>query len=159
MWKGKKVSVIFPTYNEKDSIKDAINDFFKYGYVDEIVVVNNNAAAGTSEEVKKTRAIEVFEIRQGPIAFVIDHLNDGQFVFFRASLRSRFASGGPLGRIRTDHESRHPPAQRFRRISPATGARVAAGRALRGAGRANLRLHQVLLLGREGVGEGRRGGD
>ena len=65
MWKGKKVSVIFPTYNEKDSIKDAINDFFKYGYVDEIVVVNNNAAEGTKEEVEKTKAIQVFEKKQG----------------------------------------------------------------------------------------------
>ena len=39
MWKGKKVSVIFPTYNEKDSIREAIEDFFTSGYVDEIVVV------------------------------------------------------------------------------------------------------------------------
>ncbi len=65
MWKGKKVSVIFPTYNEKDSIYDSINDFFRSGYVDEIVVVNNNAAEGTSEEVKKTKAREVFEKKQG----------------------------------------------------------------------------------------------
>lgn len=65
MWKGKKVSVIFPTYNEKGSIYDAIKDFFGNGYVDEIVVVNNNAAKGTSEEVRKTRAREVFEKKQG----------------------------------------------------------------------------------------------
>lgn len=65
MWKGKKVSVIFPTYNEKESIYDSINDFFANGYVDEIVVVNNNAAKGTSEEVKKTKAREVFEKKQG----------------------------------------------------------------------------------------------
>ena len=65
MWKGKKVSVIFPTYNEKESIYDSINDFFANGYVDEIVVVNNNAAKGTSEEVRKTKAREVFEKKQG----------------------------------------------------------------------------------------------
>lgn len=65
MWKGKKVSVIFPTYNEKESIYDAINNFFANGYVDEIIVVNNNAAEGTSEEVKKTKAREVFEKKQG----------------------------------------------------------------------------------------------
>lgn len=53
MWKGKKVSVIFPTYNERDSIRDAIESFFKTGYVDEIVVVNNNAIEGTTEEVAK----------------------------------------------------------------------------------------------------------
>lgn len=33
--------------------------------IDEIIVVNNNAAKGTSEEVAKTKAIEVFEKIQG----------------------------------------------------------------------------------------------
>ena len=65
MWKNKVVSVVFPTYNEKDSIRKAIEDFFSQGYVDEIVVVNNNAAQGTSEEVAKTKAREVFEEKQG----------------------------------------------------------------------------------------------
>ena len=65
MWRDKKVSVIFPTYNEKDSIRAAIEDFFRSGYVDEIVVVNNNAAEGTDAEVAQTRARLVHESRQG----------------------------------------------------------------------------------------------
>ena len=65
MWNGKQISVIFPTYNEKDSIYQAIEDFFASGYVDEIVVVNNNAAPGTAEEVARTRAKQVFEPQQG----------------------------------------------------------------------------------------------
>lgn len=65
MWNGKKVSVIFPTYNEKDSIRAAIEDFLASGYVDEIVVVNNNAAAGTDEEVQQTSARLVYETAQG----------------------------------------------------------------------------------------------
>ncbi|HIG47722.1 MAG TPA: glycosyltransferase family 2 protein [candidate division Zixibacteria bacterium] len=65
MWNGKRISVIFPTYNEKDSIYQAIEDFFATGYVDEIVVVNNNAAPGTEEEVARTRAKQVFEKKQG----------------------------------------------------------------------------------------------
>jgi len=65
MWRNKKVSVIFPTYNEKDSIRAAIEEFFEDGLVDEIVVVNNNAAAGTDDEVKQTRARLVYETRQG----------------------------------------------------------------------------------------------
>lgn len=65
MYNGEKVSVIFPTYNEKDSIRESIEDFFAAGMVDEIIVVNNNAAAGTSEEVAKTQAREVFETQQG----------------------------------------------------------------------------------------------
>jgi glycosyltransferase involved in cell wall biosynthesis len=65
MWNNKTVSVVLPTYNEKESIKEAIDGFFASGVVDEVVVCNNNAAAGTSEEVAKTRAREVFEKRQG----------------------------------------------------------------------------------------------
>lgn len=65
MWNGKRISVIFPTYNEKDSIYQAIEDFFANGYVDEVVVINNNAAEGTAEEVARTRARQVFETRQG----------------------------------------------------------------------------------------------
>lgn len=65
MWKNKKVSVVFSTYNEKESIKDVIEDFFSTKIVDEIVVVNNNAVEGTHEEVKKTRAILVHETKQG----------------------------------------------------------------------------------------------
>jgi glycosyltransferase involved in cell wall biosynthesis len=65
MWRDKKVSVIFPTYNEKESIYSSIIDFFASGYVDEVVVVNNNAAPGTDEEVKKTPAQLVYENQQG----------------------------------------------------------------------------------------------
>lgn len=65
MWRDKKVSIIFPTYNEKDSIRESIEDFFAHGYVDEVVVVNNNAAEGTDEEVGKTNARLVHEARQG----------------------------------------------------------------------------------------------
>jgi glycosyltransferase involved in cell wall biosynthesis len=65
MWKGQTVAVIFPTYNEKDSIRAAIADYFSTGLVDEVIVVNNNAADGTSEEVAGTGAREVFERKQG----------------------------------------------------------------------------------------------
>jgi glycosyltransferase involved in cell wall biosynthesis len=65
VYNNETVSVIFPTYNEKDSIRAAIEDFFATGLVDEVIVVNNNAAAGTSEEVAPTRAREVLETRQG----------------------------------------------------------------------------------------------
>ena len=65
MWNGKSVSVILPTYNEKDSIVDVIRRFEALGVVDEVLVVNNNAAAGTSEVVATTTAREVVETRQG----------------------------------------------------------------------------------------------
>lgn len=65
MWKQKKVAVILPTYREKRSIRDAIINFYSSGYVDEIIVVDNNAEEGTREEVAKTKARLVWENRQG----------------------------------------------------------------------------------------------
>ncbi len=65
MWRGKSVAVILPTYNEKDSIRAAAFDFQQEGLADQVIVVNNNAAPGTSEEVAGTGARELFETRQG----------------------------------------------------------------------------------------------
>jgi glycosyltransferase involved in cell wall biosynthesis len=65
MWNNNKISLIMPTYNEKESIRASIEEFFNTGYVDEVIVVNNNAAQGTDDEVKKTRAKLVHESRQG----------------------------------------------------------------------------------------------
>jgi glycosyltransferase involved in cell wall biosynthesis len=48
MWRGKRVAVIFPTYNEKDSIRASIREYLDTGLVDDLIVVNNNAAPGTS---------------------------------------------------------------------------------------------------------------
>ncbi|MFH0936772.1 MAG: bifunctional glycosyltransferase/class I SAM-dependent methyltransferase [Candidatus Daviesbacteria bacterium] len=65
MWDKKTVSVIFPTYREKKSIRRTIQEFDSTGYIDEIIVVDNNAEKGTREEVEKTRAKLIYEPRQG----------------------------------------------------------------------------------------------
>lgn len=65
MWLGQRISVILPTYNEKDSIRQMIRDLESIELVDEIIVINNNAAEGTSEEVSGTSAIEYHEPKQG----------------------------------------------------------------------------------------------
>ncbi len=65
MWQGYIVSVVLPTYNEKDSIRASIHEIEVIGCVDEIIVVNNNAAPGTSEEVAQTTAREIHEPNQG----------------------------------------------------------------------------------------------
>lgn len=65
MYEGKSVSIAIATYREKKSIKKVINDFFSTGFVDEVVVVNNNAETGTDKEIKKTKARIVYETRQG----------------------------------------------------------------------------------------------
>jgi glycosyltransferase involved in cell wall biosynthesis len=65
MWHGRPVSVILPTYNERDSIRRSIEEFFETGVVDEVLVVNNNATPGTTEEVARTAAREILEPCQG----------------------------------------------------------------------------------------------
>jgi glycosyltransferase involved in cell wall biosynthesis len=65
MWRGKTVAVIFPTYNEKDSIRSAALEYLQTGLADQVIVVNNNAAPGTSEEIAGTGAQEIFETKQG----------------------------------------------------------------------------------------------
>ena len=54
------MSVGLPTYIEKGSIADDIRGFEDLGIVDNIVVVNNNAAPGTSNKVASTSATEIF---------------------------------------------------------------------------------------------------
>jgi glycosyltransferase involved in cell wall biosynthesis len=65
MWNGKTVSVVLMTYAERDSIREVIDGFFATGLVEEVLVVDNNAQAGTAEEVARTRARIVHEPRQG----------------------------------------------------------------------------------------------
>ncbi len=65
MWEGKTIAVVLPTYRERDSIAGCIRAFEALGVVDDILVVNNNAEAGTSEVVATTTAREVVETRQG----------------------------------------------------------------------------------------------
>ena len=65
MWDGRTLSVVLMTYAERDSIRQVIDGFFDTGVVDEVVVVNNNAQPGTSDEVARTKAREVFEPKQG----------------------------------------------------------------------------------------------
>ncbi|HEY7512850.1 MAG TPA: glycosyltransferase family 2 protein [Vicinamibacteria bacterium] len=65
MHNGRTVSLVLPTYNEKESIRKVIRDFERLSILEEIIVVNNNAAPGTSEEVAGTSAREVSEAVQG----------------------------------------------------------------------------------------------
>lgn len=65
MYKNKKVSVVFGTYNEADSIRSEIDQYFATGFVDEIIAVDNNAKGKTKDEISKTKAIRVLETKQG----------------------------------------------------------------------------------------------
>jgi glycosyltransferase involved in cell wall biosynthesis len=65
MWNDQRVAVVLPTFNERDSIAGVIKGFEALGFVDDVIVVNNNAAPGTSDEVASTGAREVCEPEQG----------------------------------------------------------------------------------------------
>lgn len=65
MWNGSTVSVVLMTYAERHSIRGVIEGFFDTGLVDEVLVVDNNAEPGTTDEVAKTPARVVREPRQG----------------------------------------------------------------------------------------------
>ena len=64
-WKSKKITLILPTYNELDSIKKVINKFSGLKIFFEIIVINNNASIGTSDEIAQTDAVEIHEKKQG----------------------------------------------------------------------------------------------
>lgn len=65
MYQNRRVSVVFPAYNEEENIQNAIHEFFLHPAVDEVVVVDNNSKDRTKEEILKTRAKYVFEERPG----------------------------------------------------------------------------------------------
>lgn len=65
MYKGKKVSLVFPAYNEEENIGAAIKDFQSENLVDEIIVVDNNSKDKTSQIANKNGARVVLEKNQG----------------------------------------------------------------------------------------------
>lgn len=65
VWHGRTVAVVLPTYRERASIRAVIEGFEALEIVDDILVVDNNAEQGTSEEVAATSARCVLEPLQG----------------------------------------------------------------------------------------------
>lgn len=65
MFKGKRVSLVLPAYNEEKNIGRAILEFSKTSVFDEIIVVDNNSRDRTFEIAKKKRVNVVKEARQG----------------------------------------------------------------------------------------------
>ncbi len=65
MYFGKKVSIVFPVYNERENIKNAIEEFLRHPAVDEVIAVDNNSKDGSDVEIKLTSAKYVKETIQG----------------------------------------------------------------------------------------------
>lgn len=65
MYKNKKISVVFPAYNEEENIANAILDFKKLKIIDEILVIDNNSKDRTSKIAKLKKAKVIKETKQG----------------------------------------------------------------------------------------------
>lgn len=58
-------SIVLPTYNEEENIKNFINNLEKIDIKKEIIAVDNNSSDNTAREIKKTSAKYIFEKKQG----------------------------------------------------------------------------------------------
>lgn len=65
MYKGRKVSLVFPAFNEEENIEEAIAEFKKLKVFDEIIVVDNNSTDSTFQLAKKNKVILLRETKQG----------------------------------------------------------------------------------------------
>src|SRR5919205_1158788 len=65
MWQGRRVSVVFPAYNEAAGIGRAVADFAGVAAVDEVLVVDNNSTDDTAERAAAAGARVVRETKQG----------------------------------------------------------------------------------------------
>lgn len=64
MYKGKRISVVIPAYNEEKAITKVVKEF-SLPFVDEIIVVDNNSTDRTAELAKAAGAKVIKELRQG----------------------------------------------------------------------------------------------
>lgn len=65
MWNGQKMSLVMPTYREKDSIRHCVLMFLETDVFDEIIIVDNNAEEGTLDALSGLNVIVIQEKRQG----------------------------------------------------------------------------------------------
>jgi glycosyltransferase involved in cell wall biosynthesis len=65
MWKQQTVQIVFPAFNEGESVRQAIQDFFDTGFVDGVIVVDNNSIDSTREQSLTTQATYLFEPHPG----------------------------------------------------------------------------------------------
>lgn len=64
MYGPHRISVVFPSYNEREYIQTALRDF-SLPFVDELIVIDNNSCDGTGELAARMACRVVRETRQG----------------------------------------------------------------------------------------------
>ena len=65
MYKRKKISIVFPAFNEEKNIGKAVSEFQVLGIFDEIIVVDNNSKDNTAKIASQKKAKVIFEKKQG----------------------------------------------------------------------------------------------
>jgi glycosyltransferase involved in cell wall biosynthesis len=65
VWQGKRVSVVFPAYNEAENVAQAVRDFKSIEAVDQVIVVDNNSRDGSGDLAREAGADVFLEMRQG----------------------------------------------------------------------------------------------
>lgn len=63
--KKAKISLILPTYTEHETLKKVVLSFQETKVFSEIIVINNNAKFDVTKVLKKTKAKEIIETKQG----------------------------------------------------------------------------------------------
>lgn len=65
MYKGQRISVVMPAYNEAEGIEASVRAFLALPEVDEVVVVDNNSRDETADLARRAGARLITERRQG----------------------------------------------------------------------------------------------
>jgi len=65
MYRGFRISVVMPAYNEADGIAEVVRGFRAVPEVDEVLVVDNNSSDGTGDLARKAGARVAMETQQG----------------------------------------------------------------------------------------------
>lgn len=76
MYNNKKISLIFPVYNEEDNIENAIIDAKNLNVFDEIIVVDNNSTDKSKEIILKNSVKYYLETTQGYGAAIRRGMNE-----------------------------------------------------------------------------------
>ena len=76
-----EISLILPTYREKNSIRQVVLDFQKFPQIKEIIVVDNNSEVGTIEQVEDLEVLIINEPLQGYGSAIKTGIKNAQYEY------------------------------------------------------------------------------